>query len=587
MSSLAASADRTTGSDNDRYKWVALSNTMLGVLMATMNSSIVLISLPAIFRGLNVYPLDPAEGSYLLWMLLGYMVVTATLLVTIGRLSDMWGRVRIYNLGFVIFTVGSILLFATPLSGNHGALWMIICRLIQGVGGGCLIANSTAILTDAFPPRERGFAIGLNMVATLGGSLVGLLLGGVLAIVWWRAVFLVSVPFGIVGTIWSYRSLHEQAGKAVKAHVDIIGNLCFGLGLTIFLVAITYGIMPYGTSSTGWGNPRVIAGMVVGIVLLLAFVFVEQRIKDPLFNLKLFKIRPFAAGCAAQITSALAYGGLQFVIIVWLQGVWLPMHGISFEDTPLWAAIAMIPMMAGFMIFGAMGGWLSDRLGQRGLTTGGMLVLAASFVALAYFPADFSYIPFGIVLFVIGAAFGSFSAPNATAIMNSLPAAERGVGSGMRSTAQGIGSPLSLAFFFSMIVIVLAEKLPNTILHGLLEQGVPHQTAVATSQIPGTGALFAAFLGYNPMETLLPTSVLNQLSDTARQTVLGNHFFPSLLSAPFMSSLKVVFLISAALCVLAAIFSYLRGPRFVYEEVYETKQAATPQPEPLATASRS
>src|SRR4051812_13818627 len=252
--------------------------------MASINSSIVLISLPSIFRGLQVNPLEPAESGYLLWMLLGYMVITATLLVTLGRLSDMWGRVRLYNLGFVIFTVGSILLFVTPSSGNAGALEMIIFRLIQGVGGGFLIANSAAILTDAFPPSERGTALGLNMVATLAGSLLGLIIGGFMSTIWWRAVFLVSVPIGIFGTVWAYKMLREQAALRAARRIDVLGNICLGLGLTVFLVAMTYGIMPYGGASTGWGNPLVIGGMVAGVLLLAAFVVVENKVDEPLFD---------------------------------------------------------------------------------------------------------------------------------------------------------------------------------------------------------------------------------------------------------------------------------------------------------------
>jgi EmrB/QacA subfamily drug resistance transporter len=549
------------------YKWTALSNTTLGVLMGAMNSSIVLISLPAIFRGLDVNPLESSESSYLLWMLMGYMVVTATLLVTIGRLSDLWGRVRLYNLGFLIFTVSSILLFLTPSSGNTGALEMIIFRLIQGIGGGCLIANSAAILTDAFPTNERGFALGLNMVAALAGSLIGLLLGGVLASVWWRAVFLVSVPFGIIGTIWAYLSLREQSTSRGLHKLDVLGNLCLGGGLTIFLVAITYGLTPYGGASTGWGNPLVIAGLVGGIVLLALFVVVESRSSDPLFHLELFKIRAFAMGCAAQFLSAMAYGGLQFVIIIWLQGVWLPLHGYNYEDTPLWSAIYLLPMLIGFMISGVLGGWLSDRIGVRGLATAGMIGLALGFILLTFFPADFDYPAFAIVLFVVGASFGIFAAPNSAAVMNSLPRQYRGVGSGMRSTFQNAGSPLSLGIFFSIMVVVLSNSLPGAIQNGLIGGGVPVQAATQASHIPPTGALFAAFLGYNPMESLLSPAVVSQLNPAAQANLLGTHFFPSIIASPFMDSLRVVFWFSAFLSVLGAVCSWLRGSkRFVYEE---------------------
>lgn len=570
----------------DNYKWIALSNTTLGVLMASLNSSIVLISLPAIFRGLNVNPLEPAESGYLLWMMLGYMVITATLLVTLGRLSDMWGRVRLYNLGFVIFTVGSILLFLTPSSGNAGALEMIVSRLVQGVGGGFLIANSAAILTDAFPPSERGMALGLNMVAVLAGSLVGLIVGGVMSTLWWRAVFLVSVPIGVLGTIWAYRKLREQGTRRHARRIDLLGNACLGGGLTIFLAAITYGIMPYRNSNTGWGNPWVIGGLVVGLGLLVLFVYVENHVKEPLFDMHLFRIRSFSVGCAAQLMSALAYGGFQFALLIWLQGVWLPLHGYAFEDTPFWSAIYITPLLFGFMVFGVLGGWLSDRIGPRGLSAGGMVSLAVGFALLTLFPADFSYLPFAVVLFIIGSSFGIFTSPNTAAVMNALPREYRGVGSGMRSTFQNAGSPLSLAVFFSIIVVVLGGKLPRAIQTGLEQGGVPTQAAVAASHVPPTGALFAAFLGYNPMQSLVPGTVLKQMPQAQANNILSTHFFPSIIGVPFIDSLHVVFWVAAGLALLAAVFSYLRGGRFVYEESEEALPEEEVEAEPKRPGRR-
>lgn len=571
----ATRTPRHTRPPGKNYKWVALTNTTLGVLMGAMNTSILLISLPAIFKGLNVNPLESSETTYLLWILMGYMVITATFLVTIGRLSDMWGRVRIYNAGFLIFTVASLLLFVVPGdgSGNTGALEIIILRLVQGIGGGCLIANSTAIITDAFPSKERGLALGLNMVAALSGSLIGLLVGGVLATIGWRLVFLVSVPFGIVGTAWAYMSLREQATKRSAKSIDLLGNLCLGGGLVIFLVAMTYGIMPYGDSTTGWGNPWVIAGLVIGLGLLGLFIWVENKVKEPLFNLHLFQIRSFATGCAAQFLSALAYGGLQFMLIIWLQGVWLPIHGYNYEDTPLWSAIYMIPLLVGFMIFGVLGGYLSDRFSVRALTTGGMIGLALGFLMLTLFPADFSYPPFAVVLFIIGASFGSFSAPNTAAIMNALPTEYRGVGSGMRATFQNAGSPLSMGVFFTIIVVGLSSTLPLAIQNGLTQGGVPATVAAAASHLPPTGALFAAFLGYNPMAQLVPGPVLQQLSPAVQSHLLGTDFFPALISTPFMDALRLVFYFSAALCLIAAVCSYFRGKRFVYDELPQAQAA--------------
>lgn len=561
-----------------RYKWTALSNTTLGVLMGSINSSIILISLPAIFNGLKVNPLSPSESGSLLWMLMGYLVVTATLLVTIGRLSDMWGRVRLYNAGFMIFTLASLLLFLTALtaSGDTAVTLMIAIRLLQGVGGGCLVANSAAILTDAFPTDQRGLALGINTVAAIAGSLIGLLLGGVLAAAWWPAVFLVSVPFGLIGTVWAYVSLREQSTGRRTKQIDILGNLCLALGLVFLLVGITYGLEPYGTSTTGWTNPLVIGGLVGGVLLLIAFVFVESRVSEPLFHLYLFKIRAFAAGCAAQFFSALAYGGLQFMLVIWLQGVWLPLHGYAFEDTPLWSAIYLLPLLLGFMVFGVGGGWLSDRAGARRLTTIGMLVLAGGFVLLTTFPANFSYPLFAVTLFVIGGGFGAFSAPNTAAVMNSLPREYRGVGSGMRATFQNAGTPLSLGVFFTIMIVGLSQGLPPAIQSGLTSGGVPEKVAAGVAHIPPTAALFAAFLGYNPMQQMIPPAVLSSMTPAAQANLISTSFFPTVISAPFIDALRTVFLFSALLSLLAALFSFLRGKMFVYEKTEQPAALVSP-----------
>ena len=362
------------------YKWIALSNTTLGILMAGLNGSVLLISLPAIFRGIGIDPLAPGETDYLLWMLVGYTLVTATLLVTAGRVSDMYGRVRLYNAGFAIFTVGSILCFFVQGQGNGAALQIIVFRLIQAVGGAFLMANSAAILTDAFPPEQRGLAMGVNQIGVLAGMFVGLLIGGVLAAIDWRAVFLVSVPFGLFGTVWAYLMLHETATIRKHQRLDIPGNVLFAVGLILVLVGFTYAIQPYGSSSMGWGNPMVIAELAVGTLLLVLFVVVELNVADPMFRLELFKIRMFTAGNIAGFLSSLARGGLQFIIIVWLQGIWLPLHGIAYQDAPLWAGICMLPMTVGFLVAGPLCGRLSDRYGARYFSTGGMLLSAAAWM---------------------------------------------------------------------------------------------------------------------------------------------------------------------------------------------------------------
>jgi EmrB/QacA subfamily drug resistance transporter len=547
------------------YKWIALSNTTLGMLMAAINANIVLISLPAIFDGIHVNPLDPSETNYFLWLLMGYMVVTATVLVTMGRISDIFGRVRLYNMGFAIFTLGSILLFLTPGTGNAGALELIIFRLVQAVGAGFLFANSTAILTDAFPSNQRGLAMGINQIAFIVGGLAGLIIGGLLATVDWRLVFLVSVPFGIAGTIWAYLMLRETATIRRNQRIDWPGNITFALGLTILLLAATYGIEPYGTSSMGWGNPLVIAGLILGVLLLVLFIWIELHVSDPMFRLALFRIRMFTAGNVSLFLAGLARGGLQFMLVIWLQGIWLPLHGYSFAVTPLWAGIYMMPMMAGFVVAGPVSGWLSDRFGARLFSTVGMVINAIGFIGLSTLAANFSYGAFAFWLVVLGVGQGMFAAPNTTAIMNSVPPEHRGVSSGMRSTFQNTAMVASMAIFFTIVTIGLAAALPSALYSGLTHEGLPTPIASGIAHLPPTAALFAAFLGYNPMGTLLPPAVLHHLPQAAQAALLGKEFFPNLIASPFMVGLRATFYISAGMCVIAAIASLLRGRRYVHD----------------------
>src|SRR6476661_7950727 len=422
-----------------RYKWIALSNTTLGVLMATVNSSILLIALPDIFRGIHIDPLAPGNTNYLLWMILSFLVVTAVLVVSLGRLGDVYGRVRMYNLGFAVFTLGSILLSVTWMSGGAAAIWMIAMRVAQGIGGAMLFANSAAILTDAFPSDQRGLALGINGVAAIAGSFIGLVLGGILAPIQWRLVFVVSVPIGIFGTIWAYRKLVDLSPRR-QARIDWWGNVTFALGLIAIMVGITYGIQPYGGHTMGWTAPGVLAALIGGLALLVAFALIERRVAEPMFNLSLFRIRAFTAGCVATLLAAIGRGGLQFILIIWLQGIWLPRHGYAFTETPLWAGIYMLPLIAGFLIAGPVSGYLSDRYGARPFATGGMVVAALSFLLLELLPVDFSYWQFALILVLNGIGMGLFSSPNSAGVMNSLPRTQRGAGAGMLATFQNSAS---------------------------------------------------------------------------------------------------------------------------------------------------
>jgi EmrB/QacA subfamily drug resistance transporter len=565
MSFFHRSAARTAQPVGPEYKWIALSNTTLGVLMATVNSSIVLISLPAIFTGIGINPLAPGETNYFLWLLLGYMIITATLVVTFGRLGDMFGRVRLYNLGFLIFSIGSILLFLTPGSGNFAAMEMILLRLVQGVGGGLLMANSTAILTDAFPSHQRGMALGINQMAAILGSIVGLIVGGILSAINWRFIFLVSVPFGVFGTFWAYWKLREIT-QVSEQHpkIDWAGNVTFFLGLTILLIGLTYGIQPYGSFSMGWTNPFVIACLLIGVLLLVAFVVIETRVSDPMFRLSLFRIRMFTASNISNLLASLARGGLQFILIIWLQGLWLPLHGYNFQDTPLWAGIYMLPLMIGFILMGPLSGYLSDRFGARLFSTLGMIIQLVCFLLMTLLPANFNYPIFAVLLFFLGIGQGMFSSPNTTALMNSVPANQRGVAAGMRTTFQNSATVISMVMFFSIVIVGLSISMPAALFQGLHQAGLPAAEANSIAHLPPVSALFAAFLGYNPMGTLLGSTTLHQLSAAAQARLLGKTFFPNLISDSFMSGLRAAFYISAAMCLVAAIASLLRGQRYIH-----------------------
>ena len=545
--------------DHPRYKWVALSNTTLGLTMATINSSIVLISLPAIFRGIGLDPLDPANVSYLLWMLLGFLLVTAALVVTFGRLGDIHGRVRIYNIGFGVFAGASIALSLVPWDGSRGAIWLIAWRGVQAVGAAMVMANATAILTDSFPADQRGMALGINQVAAIAGSFLGLVIGGVLSEWHWRAVFWVSVPFGVAGAVWSYFSLHE-VGARHRGRLDIPGNVTFALGLTLILTGVTYGLQPYGGLAMGWTNPWVVACLIGGVVLLLLFALIESRVVDPMFHLALFTIRAFTLGNVAGLLGSIARGGLQLVLIIWLQGIWLPHRGYSYESTPLWASIFLLPLTLGFLAAGPVSGWASDRYGARRFAVIGSLVAALAFVGLMVLPVDFAYPAFAFLIFLSGIGSGMFSSPNASVIMNSVPPAQRGAASGMRMTFFNSGSALSIGIFFSLMVAGLAATLPQSMLAGLTAQGVPHPTAQALSSLPPVGILFAAFLGINPIAALLePTGLLHTLPTANVSALTGQSFFPTLITDPFHSGLVLVFGIAALMMVVAAIASWYAG----------------------------
>jgi MFS family permease len=556
-SASAAVEGKRTRVPGPKYKWIALSNTTLGVLMAMINQSIVLISLPDIFHGIDLNPLGPGNTSYLLWMFMGFMVVGAVLVTSFGRLGDMYGRVRLYNMGFAVFSVASVALTLTYMHGGGAALWLILWRVVQGVGGAFLFANSTAIITDAFPANERGLALGLNSIAAVAGSFIGLILGGLLGPVNWHLVFLVSAPVGVFGTLWAYFMLHDT-GVRKHARMDWWGNVLFGVGLVSILVGITYGLQPYGTSAMGWTNPWVLAAMIGGVILLIVFVLVEMNVAEPLFRIALFKIRAFAFGNLANLLLAMSRGGMQFMLIIWLQGIWLPLHGYSYNQTPLWAGIYLVPMTLAVLVSAPLSGVLSDRMGAKLFTVGGPLLSAAAFVGLIVLPVNFSYWVFALLIALNGFGAGLFSAPNRAEMMNSVPADSRGAAGGMIATFMNAASVLSIGIFFSLMVTGLASSLPHTMFSGLTGQGVPTSYANGIAHEPPIGVLFASFLGYNPMQQALGP-VLAHMPAAHAAYLTGRQFFPMLISGPFHDGLGVAFGFALAACVLGAVFSAMTG----------------------------
>jgi MFS family permease len=542
----------------DRYKWIALLNATLAVLLAVLDGSITIIAMPDIFRGIRLDPLVPANSFYLLWMILGYLVVTSVLVVSLGRLGDMVGRVKIYRLGFVIYTVASLLLAIDWMHGRDGATYLIVLRVVQGIGGACLLANAAAIITDAFPAHQRGMALGINNIVGVSGMFIGLVLGGVLAPIDWRLVFLISVPVGMFGTAWAYHSLRELSSPR-RAPIDWWGNASFALGLILIMIAVTYGIRPAGGHPVGWGSLRVLALLGAGVASLVAFVLVERRSQDPMFRLPLFRIRAFTFGTLSTFLSSIARGGLMFMLIIWLQGIWLPQHGYSFTQTPLWAGIYMLPLTLGMLVAGPTSGFLSDRFGARPFATAGMLLTASGFALLLLLPTDFSYLSFGLILGLIGMSMGMFASPNRAAVMNSLPRGDRGAGGAMNQTFQNSAQVLSIGVFFTLMIIGLASTLPQTMSSGLEAHGVSVAAAQRASTLPPVSILFAAFLGYNPIQHLLGAHVLAALPAHSQSILTGRSFFPNLISAPFRDGLHTAFLFAIVACLIAAAASLMRG----------------------------
>jgi MFS family permease len=356
----------------------------------------------------------------------------------------------------------------------------------------------------------------------------------------------------------------------------------FALGLILVMISVTYGIRPYGHSPTGWGSPLVIALLSGGAASLVAFALIERRVANPMFRLPLFRIRAFTFGTLSTFLSAVARGGLMFILIIWLQGIWLPQHGYDFTQTPLYAGIYILPLVFGMLIAGPTSGYLSDRFGPRWFATGGMLGAALSFVLLILLPINFPYPTFALVLALNGISMGLFASPNRAAVMNSLPPGDRGAGGGMNQTFQNSAQVLSIGIFFTLMVLGLASTLPHTLASGLEAHGVPAASALHAAHLPPVSILFAAFLGYNPVQHFVGTSVLHHLSAHNQALLTGRSFFPHLISAPFRTGLHEAFAFAIAACLIASAASLLRGG--TYHDASEPERAV-PETHPAPAAA--
>jgi len=416
------------------YKWVALSNTTLGALMSSLDTNIVIIALPTISRELRASPVQ------MLWTIVGYQVIIATFLINFGRLSDMFGRVKLYNLGFAVFTIGSAL-----CSVSQNGLELVAFRMLQGIGAAFLFSNSAAILTDAFPPNERGLALGTNQIAIVVGSVAGLILGGLLTgIAGWRSIFWVNIPIGSFATIWAHLKLKELAKIERKAKFDFLGNLVFGLSIVLVLLAITL------FSLTDLGTEFFYIMMFSGLLLMLVFIEIERKTRSPMMDLSLFKIKNFTLGNIAIFFNALARGAITLVLTLYLQGP-------TMDLSPLEAGIYLTPLSVSLAVLGPISGRLSDKYGQRFFAVLGLAVSIVGFALLTQIGYSSTFEELLIPLIFSGAGMGIFASPNRASIMNSVPAHRRGIASGISTTLNNVGQTLSLGLSFA----IMGQRVPK------------------------------------------------------------------------------------------------------------------------------
>jgi EmrB/QacA subfamily drug resistance transporter len=405
------------------------------MLLATINSGTLIIALPNLERSLHTSLLE------LVWVILVYMIASTVLVLSAGRLSDQFGRKKAYVGGFVLFAAASL---GAGFAG--GGTELILWRILQGISGAFLFANSAAIVTDAFPKEELGVAMGTNTMVAAVGLVIGPVLGGALVGISWHWVFWFNVPFGLLGSFWAWQVLHEITGRSEDRSFDWLGTITFLIGLT----GIVYGISKGGIS--GWTSPLVIPALITGAVLLPLFVLIESRHKAPMLDLSIFRNRLFATASGAAFANGLARFALMFVFVFYFQGV----QG----DSPILAGIKLAPLALGMLIASPLAGVWADRRGSRTLAVLGMLVTAVGLALMTTLGRDTNYAWPGIYMFVVGIGSGMFNSPNTAAMMGVVAPHRRGIAAGARVLVQNTGAVISIAF----VLAVVTSSVPKSVL---------------------------------------------------------------------------------------------------------------------------
>jgi EmrB/QacA subfamily drug resistance transporter len=435
---------------SDHYKWWVLSCTSLGMLLATINSGTLIIALPDLERSLSTTLLE------LVWVILVYMIVSTVLVLTAGRLSDLFGRKTAYVLGFLVFSIAS-LGAGFAVSGTELILW----RVLQGIGGAFLFANAAALVTDAFPKKELGLAMGTNTMVAAVGLVIGPVLGGALVAISWPWVFWFNIPFGLAGCVWAALVLEERSGRSEERGLDLLGVATYIVGLTGLVFALSKGGL------SGWNHPLVIGGLIAAAVFLPLFVVIERHGRAPMLDLALFRDRLFAAASAAAFLNGLSRFALMFLFVFYFQG--------PQGQSPIMAGLELAPLAIGMLVASPFAGVIADRRGSRGLAAAGMLLSAIGLAGMTMLQADTPYIWSAVWLSLVGVGSGMFNSPNTAAMMGAVPVHRRGIAAGARVMLQNTGAVVSIAFVMAIVTAAVPSDVLFKIFSGLTSGLSPRQ----------------------------------------------------------------------------------------------------------------